>query len=79
MREKDIRAYVVSIQRLSNDLIWVEDDKVCLNLPPDKILYELKGHIREIPVAFIEGSMYLGLQEGSLEDSGKTKKKKKKK
>ncbi len=61
-REREIRDWLTSIQRLAGSYITIQDDKVWLEAPPERILREVRGLKQQLPPDFRPDAMVKRLE-----------------
>ena len=61
VRSKEIKEWMESLRRIERNLITIEENRVYIDNPPDKILENVLGQASRAPKDIIKGSMYASL------------------
>ena len=61
LRARDIQDWMTSVHRFTGTLVSIDGDRVYLNLHPERILDEVRGHTGQLPAGFLAGSIYAKL------------------
>ena len=70
-REREVREMVESVRRLTGGYVTIDGDVVSLEVPPDKILKEIRKISHKVPIALRERSIFKALSPGIDEEESK--------
>ena len=62
---RDLQEWMASVKRFAPQYISLDGDVVYLEVPPDRIIREIRGHMPKIPVAYRPPSMVRELKEAT--------------
>ncbi len=60
---RDLEEWMASVKRFAPQYVSLDGDVVYLEVPPDRIIREIRGHVQKIPVDYRPASMLRELKE----------------
>jgi hypothetical protein len=72
----ELAEWMTTVKRLAPQYVTLDGDVVYLEVPPDRILREVRGHVQKLPVDYRPPALVKGLEEATTSHSTGSQRKK---